>query len=107
MRSERPSRRATGPRQGRLRSPCPAWTCGARARTSILSRVARTPGQSTNHAEVCNPGSAYNPGVDIDVLLPLIALALVAANVRVVRRRTTPPAGRDEVGNTRGGRRPL
>jgi len=34
-----------------------------------------------------NPGNAYNPGVDIDALLPLIALALVAANVRVVRRR--------------------
>jgi len=41
---------------------------------------------------VCNPGSAYNPGVDIDVLLPLIALALVAANVRVVHQRTTPPS---------------
>ncbi len=34
-----------------------------------------------------NPGNAYNPGVDIDVVLPLIALALLVANVGAARRR--------------------
>ncbi|MBV9279823.1 MAG: hypothetical protein JOZ41_07060 [Chloroflexi bacterium] len=31
-----------------------------------------------------NPGNAYNPGVDIDILIPLLCLVLVIANVRAL-----------------------
>lgn len=32
-----------------------------------------------------NPGSAYTPGVDIDIVLPVISLVLAAANVDALR----------------------